>query len=440
MEAKEKTTFDEKFQDRVLACMQRVPEFLSVAAEHISPEYFDGVPRKNLAKMMKDFWADYNTFLTDPAFHMKLKKLVDEGKINRAEVGPHLIKWGELKKGLITDWKFVLDEMVKFVKHQRIKILITDSMTKHLPKGNYEVIEKEMAKIAGINVSSRVKAYDYFDKKLIIERQQCREEEMKSGKISISTGIKPLDEKLHAGGFYQGELYVFMAGAKRGKTMSLLWFSNQAVLQGYNVAHFSCEVSREICAKRLDAMNTKTLIKEVNQFNKDVAKRLIGKIPRGKLMLYGYPTKSLTPAMIEVEVDRLLNEEGVRVDMVVVDYLDIMRLPNPDRSSSWADQGPLAEELRRIAGTYSIPVITATQTNRGGSKKAIISGSDVAGNFEKIMIADEVFSLSATEEELRENKLRISNSESRNSETGTILISTAFAYGQFFADYIGEEI
>jgi len=231
-----------------------------------------------------------------------------------------------------------------------------------------------------------------------------------------------------------------MAPPKRGKSMSLLWFSNQAALQGYNVAHFTCEVSKEICSLRLDAMNAKVTIKDMKTQFATAADHIVSRIPRGKLMLFEYPTKSLSPQMVSHQVDRMRSEFNINTNMIVVDYLDIMRLNGPKGDSSWSDQGPLAEELRGLAGMFVVPVVTATQINRGGSDKAVTSGKDVAGNYEKIMIADEIFSLSATKEELAEGILRISNTESRNSEGGTIVISTKFAYGQFFSEFIETEI
>ena len=431
---------DDNYQDKVLACMQRVPEFMAVASGDIRQEYFAGVPRRNLCKMMVDFWNSYHTCLTNDAFTFQLRTLASEGRIKEIEVEPHVRMWATLRGREITDWAFVLDELVKFIKQARIKLLIQQSMETYLPKEDFGAIEQEMARIAGISVGRKVRPYDYYSDEAIIQRQTSREDEAKGGSLGISTGIPPLDERLHAGGFYHRELYVFSAPPKRGKTMALLWFSNQATLQGFNVAHFSCEVSLEVCAKRLDAANTGTLIKEVTAFSGEVAGRMLGSKPRGKLLLYEYPTKTLTPQMVEAEIDRLRNEDGICVDMVVVDYLDIMRMAHPDRSSAWADQGPLAEELRRIAGEYGVPVVTATQINRSGAGKALISGTDIAGSFEKVMVADEVFTLSATDDELREGKLRINSSESRNSEGGVILISTAFGYGRFFSEYLGDEI
>jgi len=432
---------DETFQDSVLACMQKVPEFNAVCVQYLDSELFDGVVRKNLAKMMMDFWVTYDTLVTDRVLVSLLKDLVASGRLDKHDVMPHAKKYRELVEISIKEWKYVLDKLIDFIKHQKIKALIERSVTKLLPGGKYADIENEMAKISSISTMNKVQPYDYFDMAAITDRAETRERELKEGKVSISTGIPELDEKLHARGFYKKELYIFAASPKRGKTMSLLWFGNQGALQGYNIAHFTCEVSREICSLRLDAMNSKTRIHDVAGRNDIVASHVKSKIPRGKLMLFEYPTKSLTPQMAAQQLERLRTEHGIVTHMAIFDYLDIMKHQGKNSNdANWSSQGPIAEELRRIAGEFSIPVVTATQINRKGSDKPVTGGSDVAGDYEKIMIADEIFTLSATKDELKEQTLRINNSESRNSESGTIVINTNFGYGQFYNGTVGLEL
>ncbi len=439
----ENTMIDDYFQDRVLACMQRIPQFNAVASQHLRPDYFDTADRRNLCKMMLDFWRDYGTLLTDPAFMGILGDLKVTGKIKAIEVEPHVKKWTALKTIGITDWAYILDQLLNFIKHQRIKALINEAVARHLPKNNFTAIEQEMAKIAGISVNERVAPYDYFNKDAIQQRAEARL--TREGRVSISTGIKPLDDQMHAGGFTAKELYVFMAPPKRGKTMSMLWFSNQAALQGYSVAHFTCEVSKEICSMRLDSMNSRVTLREVDRLAEAVAREVTARAPRGKLMLFEHPTKTLTVGGIDQQIERLAKEDGITTNMVVVDYLDLLKLDHGTGHSgadaaAWSDQGPLAAELRGISGKYVVPVVTATQVNRGGSDKAIISARDIAGDYGKVMIADEVYAMSATKEELDEKKLRIINVASRNSEMKTVVISTAFEYGQFFNEYLGESM
>lgn len=84
-------------------------------------------------------------------------------------------------------------------------------------------------------------------------------------------------------------------------------------------------------------------------------------------------------------------------------------------------------------------MVTASQVNRQGSTNSVISGGDVSGLYEKIMVADEVLTISATDEELAEGKARLHFANSRNSGSATFTIETASDRGRFYQNYIEDE-
>jgi hypothetical protein len=87
-----------------------------------------------------------------------------------------------------------------------------------------------------------------------------------------------------------------------------------------------------------------------------------------------------------------------------------------------------------------VPVVTASQINRQGAGKQLNSGTDVAGSFEKIMVADEIITISATDDELDKNMARLHFSQSRNSGSATFMIETAFDRGRFYKNYIDDDV
>jgi len=430
---------DTSFQDRVLACLLRVPEFNNVASVHLSPALFEGVVENNIAKMVLDYSKRYGVCLGRYEYTTCLVDLVDKKIIKTSDVAAYAKKFDALMAMDITGWKYILDKLISFIKHQKMKNLITEAVTKLLPKEDFTAIEKGMQEIASISVSSSSEFYDYYDPSRIEERKIIREERAKVGKRGISTGIHVIDEHLYHGGFGQKELYIIMAGPKRGKTMALLYFGNACAEAGYNCLYFTCEVSREICTDRLDAMCSGTLTKELLSYSGHVRDCLMSRRPRGKFFILEYPTKSLTPTEVERQITKAQVEKGVPIDMVIVDYLDIMKPGRRYKDNPWIEQAGIGEDLRGIAGRFNIPVVTATQVNRAGTSKKVVGGTDIAGTYEKIMVADEVITLSATGDELRDKKLRVHFSESRNSGSLTFTIDTAFEYGRFYSSFVATE-
>jgi replicative DNA helicase len=99
--------------------------------------------------------------------------------------------------------------------------------------------------------------------------------------------------------------------------------------------------------------------------------------------------------------------EGIHYDMIVVDYADILRpIISEKNSNSYTEAGSIYEELRMIAGELQVPVWTASQGNRASSEEDIITASDVADSYRKIMTADFVMSLSRKMEDKVSNTAR----------------------------------
>jgi replicative DNA helicase len=260
------------------------------------------------------------------------------------------------------------------------------------------------------------------------------------GKIKgISTGIKKLDELLPLGGWCPKELYAISGSAKRGKTMALLWFAYCATLQGFNVPYFTCEVSEERLSDRLDAMISETEIKHLTADIKTVMDKLKTKRPTGKLMIFEYPTKTLTVKEVERQCTRLEMQKGISIDMVVTDYAGIMKPGRFYRDNDWKEEAGIYEDLRALAGRQGVPHLTGNQINRVGAGKALNKGTDTGGTWEKIQIVDGNITISGTDEEVRDGILRIHLSEMRNAPSATFKIKTAFGMGRFYKEFVEME-
>ena len=428
---------DELFEDKVLSCTLYVTEFASVAAQHLKPSYFSSPARHNIAKVGIDFFNKYGSIPSPKALVDELKMVVKPADM--PFYGTELVRLSNVDR---KDFKWVLEKLITFIKNREIKKLIEASVTKHLPKNNFEEIEKEMAKIAAITTSSQVKPTFYFSDDAISGREARREQEYQdsiSGKVvGISTGIPAMDKTLPKGGWYRGELYIIMAPPKRGKTMSLLWFANIAAWQGYNVAFFTLETSIEVLSDRMDAMNAMIETKVLVSQRTHLSRVLKARNPKGEIAFFEYPTKACKVAEVDRQLSKLEVEHAFEKNLVVVDYGDIMK-PARSRENKLDEQAGIFEDLRAIASKYKVPVLTATQINRTGTGKAKNTGTDVSGTYEKIMVADCVISLSATDDELTQGKLRVSFAESRNNERKSFLIETKYNFGTFYGDFLGEE-
>ena len=431
---------NQQVEDKVLASLGRVRDFAMVASQYVKPAFFEGAVKHNLAKMFIDYYQKYQIPMTSTVFINETKKLVQNKTIVLADVSLYSVEYRRLLTLNISDWEYVLDELITFVKNREIRSLIEQSVKDLLPKNNFLKIESEMARIASISTMKDVKPMEYYNDVEIEKRTDIRLEEKEQrdlgiGSIGISSGIAKVDDILPKRGWWQKELTIFMAPAKRGKSMALLFFANMAVHQGENVAYFTCENSKEVCADRLDAQNTGIETKTLYSNAKQIKKIMQAKKPKGRLFIFEYPTKRLTVDMANKKISDVEREFGIRITMGVFDYGDIMKARR-SYDDPLREQASIFEDLRTLAGDRAIPVLSATQVNRSGTNKALISGVDVAGTYEKIMVADYIISFSASDDDLKKEVLMFHFAECRNVEKKTLKISTKYSTGLFYKDFI----
>jgi len=431
---------DSSFQKKVLACMVKVSSFGAVASQHIKASDFEGTLHKNVAKAILDYHQKYGSCITNHAFITIMKA---EFKDDKDELIEHLKAFGEIKEIDVSDADFVLDQLLDFIKLSRWKGLIETAVEKHLSKDrkkpDIDGLEKGAMDILNISKVTSGGTYDYFSEENIRERAKARYDGLTINP-GIGTGIPELDGKLNGRGWMAGELYLILAPAKMGKSQMLLWSSNAAVLRGKNVCHVTLEMSKQICSSRLDALNTGILFKDLPVRYEDcqnIMTKKASKLSTGGLKIIEYPTKSLTPSMLREELKKL-ERSGFKIDLLCVDYVDLLRSTMRD-GSKWDMQADCVEQLRAIAGELQIPVLSASQINRSGKGKSLTDGGDIAGSFEKVAVADQIITLAQTDDERADSHLRIRLAEGRNAASGIIKIETAFESGRFYASTVGVD-
>jgi hypothetical protein len=145
---------------------------------------------------------------------------------------------------------------------------------------------------------------------------------------------------------------------------------------GNNTVLFTCETSTEVLEDRLDALNTDTGNKKAGR--------------ESSRCRFGSQSKNQAANSSSMRPHKATHAEGNRAEAEPAyqlrpsastslswTYLDIMARIRHFEDELKA-QGHIAEELRAIAGIYNIPVLTATQVNREGAKREVISGTNIS--------------------------------------------------------------
>lgn len=157
-----------------------------------------------------------------------------------------------------------------------------------------------------------------------------------------------------------------------------LWMQNlavNAVNAGYNVAYLTLELSDKKCLKRIGSMRLDIPIAQYTELAKDkeYMRERIQEITRrnsdsvfdsnpGKLFIKEYPSGSATLSDIEKYIKQVKEEAGLSIDLLVIDYIQIMGCEKGvDRNMLYLKGEHLAVGLRAIAQKHNLAALTATQ-------------------------------------------------------------------------------
>jgi replicative DNA helicase len=117
--------------------------------------------------------------------------------------------------------------------------------------------------------------------------------------------------------------------------------------------------------------------------------------------------------------------EQFKPDIVIVDYILIMLTNDKTLSSenSYKYYKTVTEELRNIAKTLYIPVVTACQINREGmadrgGTKPTLTGKDIAESRGILDTSDVFWIIRQTANEKTQNKMFLYFEKNRNERTG----------------------
>ena len=203
-----------------------------------------------------------------------------------------------------------------------------------------------------------------------------------------------LDKKLY-GGFNKGELTIFAGSSGAGKSLFLQNLALNWISQKLNVLYFTFELSEELSAMRLDAMVTGTPTNEIFKKIEDVdlAVRL-EKTKSGNFQVKYMPSGSTTNDL-RAFVKEYAIQKGVKPDVVLVDYLDLM-MPISKKISPtelFIKDKFVSEELRNFAVEQQLVLVTASQLNRGAIEEVEYDQSHIAGGISKINTADNLIGI-----------------------------------------------
>lgn len=257
------------------------------------------------------------------------------------------------------------------------------------------------------------------------------------GKLTgVDTGF--IDLNRMTGGFQKSDLIIVAARPAMGKTAFALNIAQHAALHdGRTVVIFSLEMSaRQLVMRMLctEATVESQKIKEGVIDPEDTNRLLEVMEPMSKSGLYIDDTGGISVPEIRSKCRRLKARRGL--DMVVIDYLQLMQSGGGRRSDSRTQEvSDMTRQLKLLARELEVPVVLLAQLNRGPETRQdhtpMIADLRESGSIEQD--ADMVILLyrPAVYDETEDNTSHAIIAKHRHGPTGTVLLAWQGEYTRF---------
>jgi hypothetical protein len=283
----------------------------------------------------------------------------------------------------------------------------------------------------------------------------------------VKTKFKDLNACFNAGGISAGEIVVFMASPKGGKTTMLVNLAMGFVMDGQKVLYLdtengvnrirkmcfqnmlkctSAEIYRlfeymrrpevydELVAWDAEALASDSFASDFvppsSSFGKDRPARMlydlfVSRVRKAKLYEKGeirvdyVPPGTCTVAEVEKRLEYYEKEHQFLPDVVVCDYFDNMFSGKKNLERRFEIR-EIYLAWKALAEKRKFPVVTVSQVNRAGIDKANFSAADIAEDIGKAANADAIIGISRTKEEKEAGKGRLETvlmREGRDGET-----------------------
>lgn len=185
----------------------------------------------------------------------------------------------------------------------------------------------------------------------------------------VPTGFIDLDDTLT--GLHPGELIIVGARPGMGKTSFAMNIAEYAaVRKGKTVAVFTLEMPREQIAMRMLCADARVDMQKVRKGtldDKDWINLAQSLAPLAASEIYIDDTAAITPTQLRSRCRRLMMEKG-RLDLIVIDYLGLMRADGRSENRQ-LEVSEISRRLKAIALELKIPVMACAQLSRANKER-----------------------------------------------------------------------
>lgn len=414
-------------------------------------EFFTNRSRLFIYERMSEAFNDRRSVLTKENLEFEIQKRYDSGR-DKAVIDDIMTEYAVILKTEITgEPEGIIQTLEQVQLANNVENLIRQSYAL-LEDGRYEEAAAELrqrsidlhsAKSENRIINLHEDSEDWFEE----VRNRKEHPEQYAG---IPTGFKKFDDL--TGGLFPAELTVVFGLSGKGKSTFMKALSCNIRKQGRVILHCGNEENEfQMRSKYMSAdSGEKYKPFKDGKYTEEEYLRLkkYSEGARGCGAIYVYEFPQQTDATWIERAYNVLEMRGVHVDVIVVDYLDLMK-PIAKAYSENDEGGKITSDLKQLAINCNCPVITATQAGIQSEKqekkaKPFLSASDVFGTKRKVHSANVLIGIvnqtvtamaqELTPEQRKKHKMVLCVPKNRDGATFTFRQVMDVECGRFYED------
>ena len=386
----------------------------------LSGDYFSDHSEKVIYEEIHKYITKYNNLPTVEALTIEI-----DGRSNLSG-DQHKKVTGLLDELNVTEFDardgvWLLDATEKFCQEKAIYNAIMESIQILDESGNSK---KEKGAIPDILSDALAISFDNHVGHDFIDDAETRYEFYHTVEKRIPFDLDYLN-RITKGGLPEKTLNIILAGTGVGKSMFMCHCAAANLTIGKNVLYITLEMAEERIAERIDANLMNVDIDKLMALPKESYLKKIERLKEktlGRLIIKEYPTASANVTHFKHLLNELKLKRQFVPDIIYIDYLNICassRMRQGANVNSYSFIKAIAEELRGLAVEHKVPVISATQTTRGGYSNSDVDITDTSESFGLPATADFMIALIATEELTDLNQMMVKQLKNRYNNPDT---------------------
>ena len=381
----------------------------------IKPEYFSDRHERVVFEEINQFMEKYGNQPTKQALSIEL----DNRKDLNEEEFKSVQQIVETLSDAQVDMQWLVDTTEKFCKDKAVYNAILNGIQiiegkdkQHTAEAIPSILSEALAVAFDQNVG-----HDY------VENGEERYEFYHKKEEKLEFDLDYFN-KITKGGLPQKTLNIALAGTGVGKSLFMCHMAASTLMQGKNVLYITLEMAEERIAERIDANLMNITMDDLHELPKKMFTDRLSKIQtktNGKLIIKEYPTASAHTGHFRSLIKELALKKSFNPDIIFIDYLNICassRFKGNANVGSYFYIKAIAEELRGLAVEHNVPIMSATQTTRGGYANSDIGLEDTSESFGLPATADLMFALISTEDLESLNQIMVKQLKNRYNDPG----------------------